>query len=125
MRSSVVVRYTRKNPRLSRCNNKKQKQKKQYYYSGFIGPVFVVVVTVLITGIVYLFTVNANAMQGKEVRKLEVQISALEKEHEQLRIKTAELTSLYRIEESSESLKMADIVEPAFVSDQGPLALRE
>lgn len=125
MRSSVVVRYTRKIPRLSRSNKTKQKQKKQLYYSGFIGPVFVVFITVLITGIVYLFTVNASAMQGKEVRRIEMEIVALEKEHEQLRIHAAELTSLYRIEAARESLKMADITDPSFVTDKGPLALRE
>ena len=48
----------------------------------------------------------------------------LKKESERLRIKEAELKSLYRIEESSRDLEMSEPAQVSFIEEKSPVALK-
>jgi hypothetical protein len=83
-----------------------------------------VVLAIFLSAFFYLHLVNQSATRGFEARQAEKEISDLEKQNEQLRIKEAELKSLYYIEESSRKLNMADLHKVSYVEEKGPMALK-
>jgi hypothetical protein len=72
----------------------------------------------------YLYSVNGSAVKGFQARQAEKEMSELQKQNDQLRIKEAELQSLYYIEESSKKLNMADLQKVSYVEQKGPMALK-
>jgi uncharacterized membrane protein (DUF106 family) len=90
---------------------------------GFISPWFVVPVLLILIS-VYIFCINNSATKGYKIRKIEKEITELKSENEKLRIKEAELKSLYRIEEVSRKLNMADTVEIGFIEEKSPVAMK-
>ena len=103
----------------TKTNSNKKKQIK----AGFISPWFVIFLFVLASG-VYLYFINCSATKGYQVRQIEKDIADLKKENETLRIKEAELKSLYRIEESSKQLNMAETVQVSFIENGSPVAMK-
>lgn len=90
---------------------------------GFASPWVVVALLLVIAGF-YIYCINSSATKGYQMRQVETEITDLEKENEQLRIKEAELKSLYRIEESSKSLNMAEPAEISYIEEKGPVAMK-
>lgn len=90
---------------------------------GFTSPWLVVALLLLIAGI-YVYCINNSATKGYQIRQIESEISGLEKENEQLRIKEAELRSLYRIEQSSKNLNMAAPAEISYIEEKSPVAMK-
>jgi len=82
-----------------------------------------VVLAVALAVFFYLFSVNGSAVKGFQARQAEKEVLELQKQNEQLRIKEAELQSLYFIEESSKKLNMADLKKVSYVEQKGPMAL--
>ena len=90
---------------------------------GFVSPWFVVVVCVIFAGI-YLYFINNSATKGYQMRQIEKEISDLQKENEQLKIREAELKSLYQIEASSKELNMAETVQVGYIDEKSPVAMK-
>lgn len=90
---------------------------------GFVSPWFVVVAFLFLAGI-YLYFINSSATKGYQIRQIEGELTNLKKESEQLRIREAELKSLYHIEESSKQLNMAETVQMSFIEEKSPVAMR-
>jgi uncharacterized membrane protein (DUF106 family) len=90
---------------------------------GFISPWLVVALFLIGAGI-YLYFINSSAVKGYEMRSVEKEITDLKKESEELRMKEAELKSLYRIEESSKELNMAQTSQVSYIEEKGPMAMR-
>lgn len=96
---------------------------KEILRPGFVSPWFVAVIFIVFSGI-YLYFINTSATKGYEMRQIEKEITDLKKESEELRIREAELKSLYQIEESSKQLNMAEALQVSFIEEKSPLAMR-
>ncbi|KKT87391.1 MAG: hypothetical protein UW87_C0035G0002 [Candidatus Moranbacteria bacterium GW2011_GWC2_45_10] len=68
-------------------------------------------------------SINQSAVKGLQIRKIEKEISQMKKENESLKIKEAELKSLYKIEQFSKDLNMSEAAEVTFLDESNPLAL--
>ncbi|HAV11825.1 MAG TPA: hypothetical protein DCX32_04790 [Candidatus Moranbacteria bacterium] len=91
--------------------------------SGFVNPVVVVVVFAVFAALLYIYSINQSAVKGLQIRKIEKEISQMKKENESLKIKEAELKSLYKIEQFSKDLNMSEAAEVTFLDESNPLAL--
>lgn len=76
--------------------------------AGFINPVLVVLACSAFSGLFYIYSVNQTAVKGIAIRNAEKQIQQQKKNNESLKIKEAELKSLYRIEDASRQLNMVN-----------------
>jgi hypothetical protein len=72
----------------------------------------------------YLSAVNRNAVSGYSLRVAEKQMTELSSEAQKLRIREAELRSLYGLEEASSRLGMKPIEGATSVDAPGPVAFR-
>jgi hypothetical protein len=90
---------------------------------GFVSPWFVIVFCVVFSAI-YLYFINSSATKGYQMKQIEKEITDLQKESEQLKIKEAELKSLYRIEEGSKNLNMGETTQVSFIEEKSPVAMR-
>lgn len=106
-----------------RWKTKINTQKKEMTASGFANPWLIVALFLIGAGI-YLYFINSSAVKGYEMREIEKEITDLKKEDEQLRMKEAELKSLYRIEESSRQLNMAETSQISYIEEKGPMAMK-
>ena len=98
---------------------------KTQHASGSMKVGFVVFSLFFVIGAAYLYSVNSNAVKGYEIREVEKEISELRKNQEQLKIREAELNSLYRIERESENLNMAELGDDvAYIEELGPVAFK-
>lgn len=91
--------------------------------AGFISPVFIVLACTAFSGLFYIYSVNQTAVKGIAIQNAEKEITARRKENESLKIKEAELNSLYRIEQVSKDLNMVDINEVKYLEESTSLAL--
>src|SRR4030042_5603799 len=78
----------------------------------------------LVIAALYLYCINSTATKGYRMKQTEKEITELRKESEQLKIKEAELKSLYNIEESSRRLNMAETAQISYIEEESPLAMR-
>ncbi len=92
--------------------------------AGFARPVFVVTASAVCVGLLYIYTINHSAVQGFAIKEVEKQISELKKENESLRIREAELKSLYRVEDSARQLEMKDVESPVYIEEYDTVAFR-
>ncbi len=91
--------------------------------AGFVNPVAAVVVLAVFAAFFYMYSINQSAVKGLQFRKIEKEISQIKKENESLRIKEAELKSLYKIEQFSKDLNMLEASEVTFLDETNPLAM--
>lgn len=90
--------------------------------AGFISPVFIVLACTVFSGLFYIYSVNQTAVKGISIRNAEQEIAKQKKENEALKIKEAEMKSLYRIEESSRQLNMVDTVSVKYLEENPAVA---
>lgn len=91
---------------------------------GSINLSFVVVFFIILSGIIYMYSINNSAVKGYKIRQTEKEISSLKKANEQLKIKEAELKSLYYIEEISKKLNMTELNNISYIDETGPVAYK-
>ncbi|EKE16207.1 MAG: hypothetical protein ACD_11C00027G0007 [uncultured bacterium] len=91
--------------------------------SGFVNPVVSVVVLGIFAGLLYVYSINQSAVKGFQMKKVEKEITQLKNENELLKIKEAELKSLYKIEQSSKDLNMLEVAEIKYLDETNSLAL--
>lgn len=104
-------------------NKRKTEIQKKINTSGFISPIAVVVVFAVSAALMYIYSINQSAVKGLQIRKIEKEISRMSRENELLKIKEAELKSLYKIEKFSKERNMSDAAEIIFLDEVGSLAL--
>lgn len=71
----------------------------------------------------YLCAVNSLAAKGGEVRSVEQAIGQVRHDFEKMKIREAELRSLYRIRETAGSLQRIEPAEVGYVQEKGAVAL--
>lgn len=85
--------------------------------AGFISPVFVVLACTAFSSLFYIYSVNQTAVKGIAIRNAEKEISQQEKSNEALKIKEAELKSLYHIEETSKQINMSPVAGVKYLEE--------
>ena len=93
------------------------------YQFGSASSKVLVVLFILLAGAAYMYFINSTAVKGYEIRQVEKEIESLKKESEGLKIREAELNSLYYIEESSKKVNMLDHHNVSYLEETGPMAL--
>ncbi len=91
---------------------------------GFVNSTVLIVALLLVCGAIYLYSINSSAVKGYQVRQVEKEIQELEKQNEDLKIKEAELKSLYHVEESSKNMNMEDLKNISYIEETGPVAMK-
>ncbi|NTV41137.1 MAG: hypothetical protein HGA61_02590 [Candidatus Moranbacteria bacterium] len=74
--------------------------------AGFINPVFIVLACAVFSGVFYVYSINQTATKGIAIQRAEKEIVLRKNENDSLRIKEAEVKSLYHIEEASKEMNM-------------------
>ena len=92
------------------------------HLAGFISPVFVVLACAAFAGLFYIYSVNQTAVKGIEIRRAEQEVATEQKNNELLKIKEAELKSLYNIEEESKNLNMFDSANVKYIEETPSVA---
>ena len=92
------------------------------HLAGFISPVFVVLACTAFAGLFYVYSVNQTAVKGIEIRRAEQEVANQQKNNELLKIKEAELKSLYQIEEKSKQLNMVDSANIKYLEEMPSVA---
>jgi len=90
--------------------------------AGFARPVFVVLACAVFVALLYIYSINHSAVKGYEIRSVEKEISELKKENENLRIKEAQLKSLYRVEQSARDLNMSNVSDAVYLEENPSVA---
>lgn len=93
--------------------------------AGFISPVFIVLACTVFSGLFYIYLVNQTAVKGIAIRNAEKEIESQKKDNELLKIKEAELKSLYKIEEQSKQLEMINSSDVKYIEDTSSVALSD
>jgi len=91
---------------------------------GFVNSTVLIVALLLVCGAIYLYSINSSAVKGYQVRQVEKEIQELEKQNEDLKIREAELKSLYHVEESSKNMNMEDLKNISYIEETGPVAMK-
>lgn len=84
-----------------------------------------VAMIVFVSVAAYLFSVNRNAVAGYSMRVAEKRVAELSNESQRLRIREAELRSLYGLEEASRHLDMVPITDAVLVEESDSIAYRK
>jgi cell division protein FtsL len=90
---------------------------------GFSSSVVLIAALIFVVAGSYLYSINSSAIKGSQIRKVEKEIQELRKENDNLKIREAELKSLYHIEESSKNLNMGDVKSVSYIEQSGPVAM--
>lgn len=72
----------------------------------------------------YLFLVNQNVVSGYSMRIAEKRVTEVSNEFQKLRIREAELRSLYGLEDASARLDMVPIQDAVSLEEHGSIAYR-
>lgn len=91
---------------------------------GFINSGFLIVALLFVAAALYVYSINSSAVKGYQIKQVEKEIMELKKENEDLKIKEAQLKSLYHIEESSKNLNMGDLKNVSYIEESGPVAMK-
>lgn len=91
---------------------------------GFVNSTVLIVALLIVCGAVYLYSINSSAVKGYQVRQVEKEIQDLKKQNEDLKIREAELKSLYHVEESSKNMNMGDLKNISYIEETGPVAMK-
>lgn len=90
--------------------------------AGFVNPVFAVAFFGVLAGLFYLYSINQSAVRGFQIKEVEKEIANVKKDNEKLRIKEAELKSLYHIEESTKNLNMVGLANVNYIDEGDTVA---
>lgn len=85
---------------------------------------FALVVLICAMGVFYIFEVNNVATQGYTIRDLEKQAQDLRNSNEKLKIREAELRSMYNIEERTKNLNMIAPKDVSYMALPGNVAMK-
>ncbi len=85
---------------------------------------FLLVSLVCASGVFYIFQVNSSATQGYKIQALEKQVQELRDNNEKLKIREAELRSMYNIEEKTKNLNMTAPKDVSYMMLPGDVAMK-
>jgi len=92
--------------------------------TGRITWTLLLVTLICAAGVFYIFEVNNVATQGYTIRDLEKQAQELRDNNEKLKIREAELRSMYNIEQNSKDLNMTAPKDVSYMALPGNVAMK-
>jgi hypothetical protein len=92
--------------------------------TGRITWSFLLVCLICAAGVFYIFQVNNIATQGYKIQALEKQAQELRDSNEKLKIREAELRSMYNIEERTKGLNMTTPKDVSYLTLPGNVAMK-
>ena len=92
--------------------------------TGRVTWTLALVTLICAAGVFYIFEVNNVATQGYTIRDLEKQAQELRDENEKLKIREAELRSMYNIEQRTKDLNMIAPKDVSYLSLPGNVAMK-
>ncbi len=106
------------------CRWQRETKTKNKILTGSINLSLMAVISIFLSGLFYLYSINSNAVKGYQIRCVEKKLAQEEEKNEQLRIREAELNSLYRLKQESERMNMSELREVVYIEESGPIALK-
>ncbi|HLM84306.1 MAG TPA: hypothetical protein VK254_03810 [Candidatus Bathyarchaeia archaeon] len=103
---------------------RKKAIKKNPAKAGKIAWSFLLVILICVSGVFYIFEVNNVATQGFKIRELEKQVQDLKNSNGNLKIKEAQLRSMYNIEERTKDLDMTAPKDVSYMMLPGNVAMK-
>ncbi len=102
-----------------------QKQKIQHHTTaqGFGSVGVFLFVCIILTGILYIFSINEVTIKGETIYQAEKEIKELSRDNEQLIIQEAQLRSLESIENIVKEKGMQEISDPVYIDKELYVAL--
>jgi len=119
---SQILTINASNPAV--FGEKKRTAKTKPAKTGRITWTFLLVSLICAAGVFYIFEVNNAAMQGYKIQNLEKQAQDLKDNNEKLKIKEAELRSMYNIEEKTKDLNMTAPKDVSYLTLPGNVAMK-
>ncbi len=90
--------------------------------AGFINPVFIVLACAVFSGVFYVYSINQTATKGIAIQQVEKEIAQKKNENDTLRIKEAEIKSLYHVEDESKNLNMVSAQNVVYLEESPTVA---
>jgi len=106
------------------CVRKKKAEARQNGQSSLTLIGITLAVLAFLSGALYLYQVNSIATKGYELKEVESRIQDSEKEAGRLKIKEAELKSMYNIEKATENLDPVTPLDISYLELPGPVAMK-
>jgi cell division protein FtsL len=72
---------------------------------------------IVVFGFLYLFQINSLGTRGYEIRQLEQKIQVLQEDNKKLQITSSGLSSITRIQEQAENLRMVPANNVIYIKD--------
>lgn len=85
--------------------------------AGFINPVFVVLACTVFSGVFYVYSINQTATKGIAIQEVEKQIALEKSKNEALKIREAEIKSLYHVEDESKNMNMVSAQNVTYLEE--------
>ncbi len=85
---------------------------------------FLLVVLICAAGVLYIFEVNNVATQGYQIKDKEKKVQELKDQNDKLKIREAELRSMYNIEGKTKDLDMTAPQNVSYMSLPGNVAMK-
>lgn len=90
--------------------------------AGFISPAFVVLACAVFSGVFYVYSINQTATKGIAIQQAEKEIARKRNENESLKIREAEVKSLYHIEDESKNMNMVSSKNVTYLEESPTVA---
>ncbi len=90
--------------------------------AGFINPVFIVLACTVFSGVFYVYSINQTATKGIAIQQAEKEILQKKNENESLKIREAEVKSLYHIEDVAKNMNMVAAQNVIYVEESPAVA---
>ncbi|MEI7891403.1 MAG: hypothetical protein WCI36_05580 [bacterium] len=119
---TVVIRKSSCQWQINKKRNTTPKVAPKKHTAGFISPVFIVLACGAFAGLFYIYSVNQTAIKGISIRSAEKRVADERKNNESLKIREAELKSLYHIEDISKQLNMTPTVGVKYLEENPSVA---
>lgn len=104
-------------------NNMNKKEETDKHHSWKNIAVFLII-SIVLSGGIYLYQVNDLATKGFEMRDLELRIAQLKKEGKNIEIKEVELRSMYNLEKTAENMETISPQNVSYIEITGPVAMK-
>lgn len=107
------------------CHPQSHQTSRASVANGFSSLGVFLFVGVVMTGVLYLFSMNEAAIQGDVMYTMEKEIAALARENEQLVVQEAQLTSLENVERTVQERGMQEITTATYIEKDHRIALTQ
>jgi len=107
----------------TRIGSRKKALNSEKVKIGKITLNFILVILICMAGVIYIYEVNRLAVRGYEISSLEKQIQEIREENERIKIRAAEIKSMYKIEEEMKQINMSAPKNVTYIQLPGQMAI--